>query len=115
MLTLSRQSRHPKCEGTVEDHRGIALDVRELIHHRVFERRVGSEFNLNLAYPWLRVIRLNSSSLDLQLVSGRAVSVPLISGTLWRHGPANEAGVPAVWSSCLYALSSRRKGGVSVL
>ena len=56
----------------------IALDVRELIRHRVFERRVGSEFNLNLAYPWLRVMRLNSSSLDLQLVSGRAVSVPLV-------------------------------------
>jgi hypothetical protein len=73
-----RLSRHPKCEGTVEDHRWIALDVRELIHHRVFERRVGSEFNLNLAYPWLRVMRLNSSSLDLQLVSGRAVSVPLV-------------------------------------
>ena len=26
-----RLSRHPKCEGTVEDHRNIALDVRELI------------------------------------------------------------------------------------
>jgi hypothetical protein len=71
-------SRHPKCEGTVEDHRNIALDVRELIRHRVFERRVGSEFNLNLAYPWLRIMRLNSSSLDLQLVTGRVVAVPLV-------------------------------------
>ena len=35
-----RLSRHPKCEGTVEDHRGIALDVRELIRHRV--RRAAS-------------------------------------------------------------------------
>jgi hypothetical protein len=73
-----RLSWYPKCEGTVEDHRPIALDVRELIRRRVFERRAGSEFNLNLAYPWLRVMRLNSSSLDLQLVSGRAVSVPLV-------------------------------------
>jgi hypothetical protein len=64
-----RLSRHPKCEGTVEDHRAIALDVQELIRKRVFERRVGSEFSLNLAYPWLRVMRLNSSPLYLQLVS----------------------------------------------
>ena len=26
-----RLFRHPKCEGTIEDHRMIALDVRELI------------------------------------------------------------------------------------
>ena len=73
-----RLSRHPKCEGTVEDHRPIALDVRELIRQRVFDNPAGSAFHLNLAYPWLRVMRLNSSSLDLQLVSGRAVSVPLV-------------------------------------
>ena len=74
-----RQSRHPKCEGTIEDHRTIALDVRELIRQRVFDNPAGSAFHLNLAYPWLRVMRLNSSSLDLQLVSGsRAVSVPLV-------------------------------------
>jgi hypothetical protein len=39
---------------------------------------VGSEFNLNLAYPWLRVMRLAYSSLDLQLVTGRKVVVPLV-------------------------------------
>jgi hypothetical protein len=76
-----RLSRHPKCEGTVEDHRNIALDVRELIRKRVFEEPVGSLFHLNLAYPWLRVMRLNSSSLDLQLVSGRIVVVPLVSAS----------------------------------
>jgi hypothetical protein len=43
-----------RCEGTVEDHRPIALDVRELIRKRVFERPVGSIFYLNLAFPWLR-------------------------------------------------------------
>src|ERR1700722_16664958 len=37
-----RQSRHPKCEGTIEDHRTIALDVRELIRKRVFEQPAGS-------------------------------------------------------------------------
>jgi hypothetical protein len=31
-----RRSRHPKCEGTVEDHRPIALHVRELIRKQVF-------------------------------------------------------------------------------
>jgi hypothetical protein len=59
--------RRPKCEGTVEDHRKIALDVRELIRKRVFEQPVGSVFRPRLAYPWLRVMRLNSSSLDLEL------------------------------------------------
>jgi ribosomal protein S27AE len=74
----TRLLRHPKCEGTVEDHRGIALDVRELIRQGVFDRPVGSVFKLNLAYPWLRVMRLNSSSLDLQLGTGRIVVVPLV-------------------------------------
>src|SRR5262249_54196054 len=35
-----------KCGGTVEDHRNIALDVRELIRHRVFDQPVGSIFHL---------------------------------------------------------------------
>ena len=76
-----RLSRHPKCEGTVEDHRAIALDVRELIRKRVFEQPVGSAFRLNIAFPWLRVMRLNSSSLDLELITGRTVVVPLV----WAH------------------------------
>ncbi len=67
-----------KCEGTIEDHRGIALDVRELIKQRVFDRRVGSVFRLNLRFPWLRMMRLNSFSLELQLVTGRIVIVPFV-------------------------------------
>jgi hypothetical protein len=59
-----RLYRRPKCEGTVEDHRNIALDVRELIRKRVFEQPVGSVFQLNIAFPWLRVMRLNANSLD---------------------------------------------------
>jgi hypothetical protein len=74
----NRLFRQPKCGGTVEDHRNIALDVRELIRKHVFDQAVGSAFHLNLAYPWLRVMRLNSSSLDLQLVTGRIVVVPLV-------------------------------------
>ena len=74
----TRLFRQPKCEGTIEDHRGIALDVRELIRQRVFDNRVGSAFHLNLRFPWLRVMRLNSSSLELQLVTGRTVIVPLV-------------------------------------
>ena len=70
-----------KCHGTIEDHRNIALDVRELIRKRVFEQPVGSVFHLNLAYPWLRVVQLKSSSLDLQLVTGRTVIVPLVSAS----------------------------------
>ena len=76
-----RQSRHPKCEGTIEDHRTIALDVRELIRKRVFEQPAGSVFHLNIAFPWLRLMRLNSASLDLELVTGRTINVPLVSAS----------------------------------
>lgn len=55
------------CRGSIEDHRNIALHVRELIRHRVFEQRVGSVFRCDLRYLWLRVLRLNSATLDLQL------------------------------------------------
>jgi hypothetical protein len=67
-----------KCQGNVEDHRNIALDVRELIRKRVFEQPVGSVFHLKIGFPWMRLMRLNSSSLDLELVAGRVVSVPLV-------------------------------------
>jgi hypothetical protein len=67
-----------KCDGTVEHQREIALDVRELIRKRVFDRPVGSVFSLQLRFPWLRVVRLSSSSFELQLVTGRVVTVPLV-------------------------------------
>jgi hypothetical protein len=70
--------RRPKCEGTVEDHRAIALDVRELIRKHVFEQPAGSIFRPSIAFPWLRVLRLESSSLDLELATGRTVTVPLV-------------------------------------
>ena len=56
----------------------FALDVRELIRKHVFEQPVGSIFRPSIAYPWLRIMRLNSSSLDLELVTGRTVNVPLV-------------------------------------
>jgi hypothetical protein len=67
-----------KCDGTVEEHREIALDVRELIRKRVFEQPVGSTFRPSLAYPWLRVMRLKADSLCLELNNGRLVTVPLV-------------------------------------
>jgi hypothetical protein len=70
--------RRAKCEGTIEDHRQIALDVRELIRKHVLEQPVGSVFRPSIAYPWLRMMRLKSSSLDLELVTGRTVTVPLV-------------------------------------
>ena len=76
-----RLSRHPKCEGTIEDHRNIALDVRDLIRKHVFEQPVGSVFHLNIALPWLREMRLTANSLDLKLVTGRTVIVPLVSAS----------------------------------
>jgi hypothetical protein len=68
--------RYPKCAGTIEDHREIALDVRELIRKDVFEQPVGSTFRLNIAFPWLRVMRLNANSLHLELITGRTRSRP---------------------------------------
>jgi hypothetical protein len=90
----NRVFRRPKCEGTVEDHRNIALDVRELIHKRVFERPVGSVFRLNLRFPWLRVMRLSSSSLDLELVTGRTVVVPLVWASCGVVGQRIRLGCP---------------------
>jgi hypothetical protein len=37
-----------------------------------------SVFHLNIAFPWLRLMRLKSTSLDLELATGRLVSVPLV-------------------------------------
>jgi hypothetical protein len=67
-----------KCDGTIEDHRPIALDARELIRKHVFDQPVGSVFRLSIAYPWLCVMRLGSSTLELDLVTGRTVVVPLV-------------------------------------
>jgi hypothetical protein len=75
---LHRPIRRSKCDGTVEKHREIALDVRELIRKHVFDQPVGSVFGLSLCFPWLRVMRLNSCFLDLELRTGRTVMVPLV-------------------------------------
>ena len=50
-LLLRKLVRSPRCRGTVEDHRRVALDVRELIRQHVFERPVGSVFHLGLRFP----------------------------------------------------------------
>jgi hypothetical protein len=103
------RSRHPKCEGTVEDHRNIALDVRELIRKGVFERPVGSVFHLNIAFPWLREMRLNANSLDLKLVTGRTVIVPLVSASCGVMGERMRLACPlcARRVCVLYHLDSR--------
>jgi len=52
--------------------------VRELIRQHVFDQPVGSVFRLTLRFPWPRMMRLSSSSLELRLVTGRIVIVPLV-------------------------------------
>jgi hypothetical protein len=89
-----RLSRRPKCEGTVENHRNIALDVRELIRKRVFEQPVGSVFHLNIAFPWLREMRLNANSLDLNLITGPTIIVPLVSASCGVMGQRMRLGCP---------------------
>ncbi len=44
----------------------------------VFAQPVGSVFPLQLRFPWLRMMRLESTCLHLELVTGRTVIVPLI-------------------------------------
>jgi hypothetical protein len=83
-----------KCDGTVEDYRNIALDVRELMRKRVFAQPVGSVFSLQLRFPWLRMMRLNSSSLDVELVTGRTVTVPLIWASCGVVGERLRLGCP---------------------
>jgi hypothetical protein len=86
--------RHPKCEGTIEDYRNIALDARELTRKLIFEHPAGSAFQLNLRFPWLRIMRLNSASLDLELVTGRTVTVPLIWASCGVIGERLRLGCP---------------------
>jgi len=74
---LRKLARSPSCCGTVEDHQNVALDVRELIRQHVFERLVGSVFRLDLRFPWLRTLRVDSASLNLQLATGRTEVVAL--------------------------------------
>ena len=96
-------SRHPKCAGTVEDYRPVALDVRELIRKPIFEQPLGSTFRPSLAYPWLRVMRLNADWLCLELNDGRVVTVPLVRANCGAMGER----MPAVWSAGVCALLSR--------
>jgi hypothetical protein len=76
-LLLRKLVRSPRCHGTVEDHRRVALDVRELLRKRVFEHPTGSTFYLDVRYPWLRSMRVDGASVDLRLATGRTVSVLL--------------------------------------
>jgi hypothetical protein len=86
--------RRSKCEGTVEDHRNIALDVRELMRKRVFARSVGSVFPLQLRFPWLRMMRLESTCLHVELVTGRSVTVPLVWASCGVVGKRLRLGCP---------------------
>ena len=63
---------------TVEDYRDTALDVRELYRHHVFDQPVGTVWrNCMLRWPWLRSLRLDSASSELESRNGRRVTVPL--------------------------------------
>jgi hypothetical protein len=88
-----RLSRHPKCEGTVEDHRNIALDARELIRQRVFDNPAGSAFRLPLAAGNAAEFLFSRFAACHGAHRGRATGF----GKLWRHGRADAARVPAVW------------------
>ncbi len=87
--------RRPKCEGIVEDHRNTAVDVRELMRMHVFARASGSVFALQLRFPWLRTMRLESTCLHLELlVNGRTVIVPLVWASCGTIGERLRLGCP---------------------
>ena len=109
-----RLSRHPKCEGTVEDHRNIALDVRELIRKRVFEQPVGSispqhcfrdvlrpsgamrlmvyarygRAGIYMMQEYCRLLKIDASVTDLRSLSASAKTVVRI-GQVVQHSRTN--------------------------
>ena len=93
---------------TVEQYRYTALDVRELYRHRVFNQPVGSVWrNCALTWPWLRWFRLGSASLELELLNGRHVTVPLILDGM-RHLQPLLACLSTMSAHCPPTLRDRR-------
>jgi hypothetical protein len=107
--------RRSKCEGTVEDYRNIALDVRELIRKRVFEQPVGSTFRLQhcLSMAACDAAKCFNAGSRSRHRSHRRGAAGL--GQLRRYGKAHAATMPVVCSARLHALSSPRQGRLSAL
>jgi hypothetical protein len=75
----TRRTRRPRCRGTVEDHRRVALDVRELTRQRMFDAPVGTVWrDCAFRWPWLRAMRLDWANLILELATGRTETVKLM-------------------------------------
>ena len=54
-----RRAQRPRCSGTVEDHRGLAFDVRDraLRNSGLLDLPPGYVLRNAIAWPWIKQIR----------------------------------------------------------
>jgi hypothetical protein len=77
----NRRSRRPRCSGTVEDHRGLAFDVRDRAHRNcgLLDLPPGHVLSNAIAWPWIKQIRTAwGNAIEFTLGSGRTEHVSLI-------------------------------------
>jgi hypothetical protein len=78
----NRRSRRPRCSGTVEDHRGLAFDVRDraLRNSGLLDLPLGYVLRNAIAWPWIRQIRtVWGNAVEFTLGNGRTEHVSLVS------------------------------------
>jgi hypothetical protein len=70
----------PKCHGTVEDHRGLAFDVRDpaLRNSGLLDLPASYVFRNAIAWPWIKQIRTVWGGFEITLRDGRIERVGLV-------------------------------------
>ncbi len=73
--------RPPKCHGTVEDHRGLAFDVRDpaLRNSGLLDLPAGYVWRNAIAWPWIKQILTVWGGFEITLRDGRIERVGLVS------------------------------------
>jgi hypothetical protein len=74
--------RWPRCSGTVEDHRGVAFDVRDraIRNSGLLDLPAGFVLRNAIAWPWIKQIRtVPGNAVELTLQNGRTERVSLVS------------------------------------
>ena len=77
-----RRVQRPRCSGTVEDHRGLAFDVRDraLRNSGLLDLPPGCVLRNAIAWPWIKQIRtMWGNAIEFTLGNGRIERVGLVS------------------------------------
>src|SRR6516165_2106277 len=77
-----RRAQRPRCSGTVEDHRGLAFDVRDraLRNSGLLDLPPGYVLRNAIAWPWIKQIRtVWGNAIEFTLGNGRTEHVSLVS------------------------------------